>query len=225
MFLFGARKIIWPAPFPDAEGLLSWCALKANICIFLYSSLKKFLFQRCSKISSGGMVGWCRLNNFLEVALSLVKCFTIFHLIEVLRNSTIFSLSLNNMTIKQQIKYVAIQKVCHLHNGSFRPVQLCHTLSILLYRFLVPFSKLHQETIEWEGKRFFAYMTAFLDTFAFIRNPHWQGSGVLIVLCKNYIVIPDTLVFLGYALFLLAVILSELHEKPRRKDWVTEKSA
>ena len=42
--------------------------------------------------------------------------------------------------------------------------------------------------------------------------------GVLIVLCKNYIVIPDTLVFLGYALFLLAVILSELHEKPRRKD-------
>ena len=103
---------------------------------------------RCSKISSGGMVGWCRLNNFLEAALSLVKCFTIFHLIEVLRNSTIFSLSLNNMTIKQQIKYVAIQKVYHLHNGIFSPVQLCHTLSILLYHFLVPFSKLHQETIE-----------------------------------------------------------------------------
>ena len=86
----------------------------------------------------------------------------------------------------------------------------------------VSFSKLHQETIEWEGKRFFAYMAAsayhvistevenhifkpieFLDTSAFINNPHWQSSGILIFLCKYYIVVSDTLVgiFLRCALF------------------------
>ena len=40
------------------------------------------------------------------------------------------------MIIKEQIKHGAIQKVCHLHNGIFNPIQLCHTLSILLYHFL-----------------------------------------------------------------------------------------
>ena len=81
MFLFGVRKIICTAPFPDAQELLSLSTLKANVCIFLYISLKKFLFQRCSKILSGGMGGWGRLNNFLKAArcLDLVKCFTIFH--------------------------------------------------------------------------------------------------------------------------------------------------
>ena len=60
----------------------------------------------------------------------------------------------------------------------------------------------------------------FLDTYAFINNPHQQSSGILIFLCKYYIVISDTLVgsFLDMLFLLLAVILSELHEKPRRKD-------
>ena len=81
MFLFGVRKIICTAPFPDAQELLSWSTLKANAYIFLYISLRKFLFQRLSKILSGGMGGWWRLNNFLKAArcLGLVKCFTIFH--------------------------------------------------------------------------------------------------------------------------------------------------
>ena len=80
MFLFDVRKIICIAPFPDAQELLSWSTLKANICIFLHISLRKFLFQRLSKILSGGMGGWWRLNNFLKAArcLGLVKCFTIF---------------------------------------------------------------------------------------------------------------------------------------------------
>ena len=45
-------------------------------------------------------------------------------------------------------------------------------------------------------------------------------------MCKYYIVISDALVgsFLDVLFLLLAVILSELHEKPKRKDWVTEKS-
>ena len=65
----------------------------------------------------------------------------------------------------------------------------------------------------------------FFDTDVFINSPHWQSSGILIFLCKYYIVISDTLVysFLDALFLLLAVILSELHEKPRRKDWVTEK--
>ena len=81
MFLFGVRKIICTAPFPDAQELLSLSTLKANVCIFLYISLKKILFQRCSKILSDGMGDWGRLNNFLKAArcLDLVKCFTIFH--------------------------------------------------------------------------------------------------------------------------------------------------
>ena len=66
----------------------------------------------------------------------------------------------------------------------------------------------------------------FLDTSAFINNPHWQSSGILIFLCKYYIVVSDSLVgsFLDVLFLSLAVILSELHGKTRRKDWVTEKS-
>ena len=66
----------------------------------------------------------------------------------------------------------------------------------------------------------------FLDTSAFINNPRWQRSGILIFLCKYSIVNSDTLVgsFLDVHFLLLAVILSELHEKPKKKDWVTEES-
>ena len=53
-----------------------------------------------------------------------------------------------------------IQKVCHLHNVIFHLIQPSHTLSILLYHFSVLFTKLHLETIEWEKRRFFAYMAA-----------------------------------------------------------------
>ena len=53
MFLFGVRKNICTAPFVAAQELHSWSTLKANVCIFLYISLKKFLLQRHSKILSG----------------------------------------------------------------------------------------------------------------------------------------------------------------------------
>ena len=81
MFLFGVRKNICTAPFLDGQELHSWNTLKANVCIFLYISVRKCLFQRRSKILYGwGWVGG-RLNNFLKAAhcLCLVKCFTIFH--------------------------------------------------------------------------------------------------------------------------------------------------
>ena len=49
MFLFGVRKNICTAPFPDAQKLLSWSTLKANICIFLYISLRNFFFKDVSR--------------------------------------------------------------------------------------------------------------------------------------------------------------------------------
>ena len=60
------------------------------------------------------------------------------------------------------------------------------------------------------------------STRVFINNPYWQSSGITIFLCK-YIVISDTLIGSWKFFFLFfAVILSELHEKLRRKNWVTE---
>ena len=69
--------------------------------------------------------------------------------------------------------------------------------------------------------------TEFLDTHVCINNPHWQRSGITIILYKYDIVISDALVggFMDVLFLLLSVILSELHEKPNRKDWLTEKSA
>ena len=59
-----------------------------------------------------------------------------------------------------------------------------------------------------------------LDTSAFINNPHRQSSGVLIFLCKYYIVISDILVgsFLHVLFLLLAVILSERHDWKEGKE-------
>ena len=45
MFLFGVRKNICIASFPDAQELLSSNNLKANVCMFLYISLTKFYFK------------------------------------------------------------------------------------------------------------------------------------------------------------------------------------
>ena len=54
MFLFDVRKNICTAPFRDAQELQSWSTLKPNVSIFLYISLRKFLFQKRSKVLSGG---------------------------------------------------------------------------------------------------------------------------------------------------------------------------
>ena len=61
----------------------------------------------------------------------------------------------------------------------------------------------------------------FLVTYVFINNLHWQNSGILLFLRKYYIDISDTLVgsFLDVFFLLLAVIISEFREKPRKKNW------
>ena len=66
----------------------------------------------------------------------------------------------------------------------------------------------------------------YLETSVFINNLHWQSSGILLFLRKYFIVISNSLVgsFLDVLFLLVTVILSELREKLRKKDWVTGKS-
>ena len=58
------------------------------------------------------------------------------------------------------------------------------------------------------------------------KQPTLTKYGNYIFSCKYDIVISHIPVgsFLDVLFFLPTVILSELHERPRRKDWVTEKS-
>ena len=81
-------------PFLDAQELHFWSTLKANTFIFLYTSVRKFLFQRGNKILSGERVAvWEVANNFMKVdgSLGLVKCYIqSLILIEIFGNSTIF---------------------------------------------------------------------------------------------------------------------------------------
>ena len=55
------------------------------------------------------------------------------------------------------------------------------------------------------------------------KQPYWQSSEIIIIFVQLSIVISDTLMFLDVFSLLFGVILSEFHEKPRGKDWVTEK--
>ena len=67
------------ALFLDAQELTSRRSLKANVCMFLYFCLRKFLFQRLRKLLPGFI--FYLLDNFLKMAryLRLAKFFTIFH--------------------------------------------------------------------------------------------------------------------------------------------------
>ena len=58
------------------------------------------------------------------------------------------------------------------------------------------------------------------------KNPRWKSSGIIIFVCKYYVDVSDTLIgsVLDMFFLLLGAILSELHEKPRRKNRVTEES-
>ena len=92
MFLFGVRKDICTAAFLDAQELHSWSTFKANVCIFLYISVRKFLLQTRSEVWSGGGWDWGGgLNNFLKAARwALQNVLQFFVLIEIFENSIIF---------------------------------------------------------------------------------------------------------------------------------------
>ena len=70
---------------------------------------------------------------------------------------------------------------------------------------------------------------AFLDTHVCINNPYWQSSRVTFcvyhiseIILYSYLRYTNRLLNMFFLLFV--VILSELHEKLRRKDWLIEKS-
>ena len=97
MFLFGIRKNICTAPFLDAQELHSSITLKANVCIFLYISLRNLLFQRRSKVFSGKSwdggreVARGREGGLRWLAASaLQNVLQFFILIDIFENSTIF---------------------------------------------------------------------------------------------------------------------------------------
>ena len=73
MFLFGIRKNICTAPFPDTQELLSWSTLKTNVCIFLYISLINFCFKDVSRfylVIWGVWGGWIISLRWLTVWVS-----------------------------------------------------------------------------------------------------------------------------------------------------------
>ena len=96
MFLCGVRKNICTASFLDTQELHSWSTLKANVCIFLYISLKKLCFRDVvrSYLVVGEMGGYW-INFWRRFAVSalqnILQCFI---LIEIFENSTIFSISI-----------------------------------------------------------------------------------------------------------------------------------
>ena len=78
----------------DAQEPHSLSSLKANVCIFLYISVRVILFHRRSKLlSSGGRWLGMRQNDFLQVGRcsDLINVLQFLILIEIFGNSTIFS--------------------------------------------------------------------------------------------------------------------------------------
>ena len=63
-----------------------------------------------------------------------------------------------------------------------------------------------------------------LDTRVRINNQYWRRSEIIMILCKiRYSHLRYTDRLLDVLFLLLAVVLSELHENTREKNWITEK--
>ena len=71
MFLCGVRKNICTTPFLDAQELHFWITLKANVCMFLYISLKKFHFRGVVLSGGGGMGGNWIISSWRVAVLAL----------------------------------------------------------------------------------------------------------------------------------------------------------
>ena len=63
------KKYIGATQFLGAQELHSKSTLKVHVCIFLYIALRKFLFQRRSKLLSGFI--FYLMNNFVNAARCL----------------------------------------------------------------------------------------------------------------------------------------------------------
>ena len=147
-----------------------------------------------------------------------------------------------NMTVKQHITTEPFKKYDACTMTFFISLTLCHTFSILLHHLpcvipmccsLVSFTI--NNKLEWEKRRFFVYLDAssyhviskeienrvFRHNRIFrvcINNPCWKirRHNNFVHIVYNYL--RYTYRLLDVFFFLLAVILSEFHENPRRKD-------
>ena len=140
MFLAGARKSICTAPFMNALVLPSRNTWKANVCIFLQISVRKFLFQRRRTLLFGR-----RLNKFLQATRYLGPAIALKHwnfpdnldfkgeVVEKFLLRSHFVSIYDNMTTKQQINHGVIQKVGTCIMPFFIPltcIRLCQFYSI-----------------------------------------------------------------------------------------------
>ena len=115
----------------------------------------------------------------------------------------------------------------------------CHTLTILLYHLFTENNKI----MEWEKRRFFVKVPALpyqviskeVENRIFRHNHTFRqicmcttpidNKVVELYFCANIYSYFRYIGSLSWMIFLLLiVILSGLHEKPRRKDWVPKKS-
>ena len=143
------------------------------------------------------------------------------------------------MTVEQHIKDGAIQKVCHLHNGIFNSINLtCITLS--QFYFITSLVLHSRKTTDYRMReknilinlaasayyvtskevenRVFRHNRIFRQTCMHkqpIFTKSWNFNNFVQIL-YSYLRGIDKL--LDVFFFLLAVILSELHENPRRKN-------
>ena len=129
----------------------------------------------------------------------------------------------------------------HFSNFTLSPQFYSITTSITFLTTLSPPLKV-TNYMEWKKRIFFTYVAAsayhlisrrykivslgtiaFLDTHVCIKNPYWQSSGITKIFLQIYSYLRYTDKLLDVFFLLVAVILSELHEIPGRKDWATEK--
>ena len=146
-------------------------------------------------------MGWVRrrwLDNFLKAdrCLGLVKCYSCFDFNWNFWKFNYFSHFFNfNLSLRNyRLREQKIFYICGIYD--------CFSVSRYINRH------------NWIFRHTFMY------------NPHWLSNGFIIFSNKYYIVVSDKLVgpFLDVLFLFLPVILSEIHEKPRRKDLVATKS-
>ena len=145
------------------------------------------------------------------------------------------------MKTKQQINNKTIKKACHSYYGSFYHINLCpnsshFSLSITTLVLSIKSNKLRDERKEdfyscfsvscyIKGGRtsIFRHNRIFRHTYMY-KKPTWTNQwncNIFVQILCSYLRYTTRLLDLFF--LLLAVILSQLHEKPQRKDWVTEK--
>ena len=111
MLLCIVRKNIYTTLFQVAQELHCWSTLKANVCIFLYISIKRLCFRDVVRFYLVGGGGGCGMGwdwiNFLRwfAVWALQNVLQCFILIEIFENSTIFSISVTSIYSIKTLKF------------------------------------------------------------------------------------------------------------------------